>query len=213
MSVYCGIVLTGDEDTACALAFLTDDGTVTYSTPDDETIIERIEDHRPDVIALNAPQEQQQPKDFHAPIEPQDDDQAAEESSDDDNGDDHALHPATAAQFRSGEEELIADGYSMLPTAMRDRRLLERAEFLSNSIKRSGIGATIIESNPRLVAERLDIGGDTELKAYGVETEDIDGVREFDALLLALTAKFFDEDKAVDKDIIIPETLDEMGGE
>lgn len=191
MDAYCGIKLTGDRDEDCTLAFITEDGVDTYSTGDDQEIMDLIEDYRPHVIALNAPPE------------PVRDKELVRQPSDDD--DEPELDPATAQQFRSGEEELVEDGYTILPTDMRDRRLLERAEFLSNSIQRTGIGSQIIESNPKLVSQRLDITDDQHLEAYGVDTSDIDNVWEFDAVLLAYTAKQYAEDNCDGEDIVLPE--------
>lgn len=210
MSSYCGIILKGDEEAACALAFITEDGVTTYSTTDDEQIMEHLEEYRPQVVALNAPQEHVHDEELHQPT-PSKTKETEETGPGSSNEEDtNGLDPATAQQFRSGEKELVEDGHSMLPTGMRDRRLLERAEFLSNSIKRSGLGSTIIESNPKLVAKKLDVSGDRKLEAYGIDTTDIENVYEFDAVLLALTAKFFDEDQYEDKDIILPKSLDEM---
>lgn len=206
MDTYAGIILTGDEDEPCALAFIMEEaGTAvkTYSTTEDERIMELLEEHRPTVVALNAPQQRPKREDFQNPVEPQ---QSEEEQQDDtEDGDDRELDPATAQQFRSGEQELVEEGYNVLPQQMRDNQLLERAEFLSNSIKRAGLGTTIIESNADLVARRLNVTGDDGLEAYGLETDSINSVHEFDAVLLAYTAKLYVDDETVDKDLILPE--------
>lgn len=223
MTTYCGIILTGTEDDPCGLAFITDDDVHAYSTPDDERMIELLEEHRPQVVALNAPQERlkseqirkermeneqrQRMKEQQEKQQKQQEQENPEEekpgaSDDDDEG---PLDPETAQMYRSGEEELVDEGHSILPQEMRDSSLLERAEFLANSIKRSGVGAHIIESNPRLVADILDVAGDRELSAYGVETEDVHNVTEFDAALLALVARFYDEDMVQEKDIVLPD--------
>lgn len=211
---YCGIILKGDEDEDCALAFITEDGVRTYSTADDEEIMGYIEEHRPEVIALNAPQEHRPQTAFYDPVtegNPEQPNESKDDEKDDEDTEESEspLHPETAKLYRSGEEELIKEGYSILPQEMRNRRLLERAEFLCNSIKRSGVGSTIIESNPGLVAKKLGITGDRQLEAYGVDTSDVENVYEFDALLLALTARFYAEDEYEDKDIILPKSLDE----
>lgn len=187
METYCGIILKGGEDEDCGVAFITDAGVETYSTQDDEEIMELVKEYRPRIIALNAPQEVVADKIFPGTVE--------EETP---------LDPETAKLFRSGEKELIDEGYSMLPQDMRNRRVLERAEFISNSVKRSGVGARIIESHPGLIAKKLEVTGDHHLEAYGLETEDIENVWEFDAVLLALTAKLFDEDMCEGDDIILP---------
>lgn len=222
MTTYCGIVLTGTKDDPCGLAFITDDGVHAYSTPDDEEMIELLEEHRPQVVALNAPQErlkseqirkermeneqrQRMKEQQKKQQEQQGQDDPEDENPENAEEDEDLLDPKTAQMYRTGEEELVEEGHSILPQEMRDSSLLERAEFLANAIKRSGVGAHIIESNPRLVADILDVAGDRELSAYGVETEDVHNVTEFDAALLALVARFYDEDMVQEKDIVLPD--------
>lgn len=54
--MYCGIVLTGEEDERCALAFLDDDGSLeTASLAEDEDILDLLDEKRPSIVAFNAP--------------------------------------------------------------------------------------------------------------------------------------------------------------
>lgn len=170
--MYCGIMLRGDTETACGIAFITDDEVTTASTTEDDEILALLEEYRPIVITLNAPSERE-----------------------DIDG------------FREGEEDLIEDGFSMLPQEMRDRGVLERAEFLTERIKRSGVGARVIESDPHVVMDQLDIAGDADLKDYGYDTGPIESATEFEAVVLALTAKLYDEDHYEEKGLIIPKEL------
>lgn len=190
MTTYCGIMLTGEKEKPCGLAFISDEGVTTHSTTGDEEIMSLLEDNRPKIIALNAPAERAKKNKLH-------------ESPDDD--DESALDPETSQMFTKDEEELVNEGHALLPQEMRDQQLLERAEFLVNTVKRAGIGAQFIQSKPNLIAETLNVEGDTMLEAYGIDTSDIEHVREHDALLLAFTAKRYDEEDYEDKDIILPE--------
>lgn len=52
--VYAGVILSGDPETPCALAFL-GDAVETYSVTDDEKIVEVIEDHEPRFLAFGHP--------------------------------------------------------------------------------------------------------------------------------------------------------------
>lgn len=187
--MYCGIVLSGAEEQPCGVACVEDETVETLSTVEDAEIIDFLEERRPIVIALNAPPE-------HVPEE--DLSESPEESD---------LDEHTAQQFRKGEEELVNEGFSILPQEMRDRNLLERAEYLATGIKGSGVGAEIIESHPRIAMEKLDIGGDADLDGYGIETGTVRSAREFEAVVLALVARLYDEDHYEDRDVIIPKEL------
>lgn len=175
MTTYCGIKLTGEQEDPCTLVCINGD-TVTLSTTEDEELMDALRDHRPKILALNAP-----------------------ETSGQQEG------------FRENEQELVDKGYQMRPLEMRNQQLLERAEFLSNTIKRSGMGIQIIESNPYVIAQQLDVEGDAVLEEHGIDTGPIENVAAFDAALLALTAKLYDEHDHETADIVLPhpETDDE----
>ncbi len=113
--------------------------------------------------------------------------------------------------FREGDEDLIDEGHAMLPQGMRDTALLERAAFLTRSVRRTGFGQ-VIEVDPDIARQELDIEGDDGLGDYGYETGDIHTVDEFHAVVLALTAKLFDHDQYSDYGIIVPDLDAESGG-
>lgn len=173
---YCGIMLTGEEGGRVGMAFLTADREVECVTvTDDEAIMDQLEQHRPEVIVLNAPPEREK-----------------------------------TSGFRKGEEELIEEGYNLLPQGMRDRRLLERAEFLTNTIMRSGLGATVIESEPTVAAEKLDITGDDHLEARGLEVSGVNNTLEFDALVLAWVGKLYVDEETEEKSLIVPQVEEDQ---
>lgn len=170
--VYGGIVLSGNPETPCALAFLGDEVT-TYTTTDDEEIVEIIEEHGPRFLA------------FANPIQ----------GPDVDDG------------FRDGEEELVDEGYSFRPQAMHDADKLERAVFLRNTLKRT-VMPEMIECRPKITADILDIQGDDDLEDFGIPVESIASMREFEAVLAAITAQFYAEDQYEDQGFIVPKELD-----
>lgn len=184
--MYCGIMLTGDADKPCGVAFLDEDGVETFSPTGDEEIVDLVRERNPSIVALNAAPERE-PDRVDTPNE------------------DSALDPETASQFREGEQDLVDDGHAVLPRTMRDRKLLERAEFIANSLKKSGVGCTIIESRPGIVAKMLDVATDDDLAQHDIDPSSIQHTREFDATLLALTARMHDAEETADKDIIVPE--------
>ncbi len=173
--MYCGIHLAGDTDDDSTVACISDAGTETFSVSTNDEIVALLEERRPEVTALNAPPTRA--------TEPKKGDGA----------------------FRSGEEELIDEGHTMLPQGMRDRAVLERADHLSRHIEASGIGTTLIESDAQIVSERLGIEGDPDLTARGIATEGISSTWEFDAVVLALVAKLYADNQCEDHDIVVPE--------
>ncbi|MDY6769277.1 MAG: hypothetical protein SVW02_04185 [Candidatus Nanohaloarchaea archaeon] len=107
-------------------------------------------------------------------------------------------------EFRSGEEDLIEEGHAMLPQGMRDRAVLERADHLSRHIEASGIGTTLIETNARVASERLGLGGDEDLEAEGIDTGGIETVWEYDAVVLAVVAKLYADNRCEEYGIVVP---------
>lgn len=110
----------------------------------------------------------------------------------------------TDKEFREGEEDLIEEGFSFLPREMHDRNKLERTEFMKNTLKREVPQAEIIECRPMITAEVLGIEGDDELEDLGLETEDIHSTTEFEALLAAITAKYYANEMYRDKGFVLP---------
>ncbi|MFB6265987.1 MAG: hypothetical protein ABEI07_02775, partial [Candidatus Nanohaloarchaea archaeon] len=101
--------------------------------------------------------------------------------------------------------ELVDEGHRLLPQGMRDGSVLERAEHLSRSIEASGVGTVIVESDPVLVSERMGLAGDEGLEDLGVETGTIEDVREYDAVVLAVVAELYSDNRCEDHGIVVPE--------
>ncbi|MDY6761886.1 MAG: hypothetical protein SVY41_02460 [Candidatus Nanohaloarchaea archaeon] len=110
-----------------------------------------------------------------------------------------------ATDFREGEEELIDDGHAMLPQGMRDQAVLERADHLARSIQAAGTGTTIIESNARLAGDILGLEGDADLEDHGIGTGDITSTRQYDAVVLAIVADLYADNRCEDHGIVVPE--------
>lgn len=111
----------------------------------------------------------------------------------------------TDQKFREGEQDLIDEGFSFLPRSMHNKHKLERTEFMKNTLKREVPQAEIIECRPMITAEVLDVEGDEDLENLGIETEEIHSTIEFEALLAAITAKYYANEMYRDKGFILPE--------
>ncbi|MCJ7479258.1 MAG: hypothetical protein MUP63_03730 [Candidatus Nanohaloarchaeota archaeon QJJ-7] len=187
--MYCGILLSGSTDEDSCVAFLEEGAIETFSVETNDEIIELVDEKSPEIITLNAsPERKQRGEGFSEP--------------EDSEG---SLDPETASKFREGEQELVEEGHSLLPQRMREKSVLERADHLSRRIEASGSGSQIIESNSRIVTEILDLSGDEELEDLGIETSDIETVWEYDAVVLAVVAKLYSDDRCEEHGIIVPE--------
>ncbi|MDY6769749.1 MAG: hypothetical protein SVU88_02130 [Candidatus Nanohaloarchaea archaeon] len=185
--MHCGIVLTGDTDDDSSVAFLDDGAVETFSVATNDDILALVEERRPSVVALNAAPERS--------TGTEDRDATSTESS---------LDPETASQFRSGEEDLVAEGHALLPQGMRERAVLERADHLARSIEAAGVGTQVIESNARIASERLGLEGDADLERFGIDTADIATVWEYDAVVLAIVARLHADNRCEEYGIVVP---------
>lgn len=112
--------------------------------------------------------------------------------------------PEDKKGFREGEEELIEEGYALLPYGMRGmRRLSERALSLRARVIQE-VDMEFMECHPTTTGEVLDVKGDEDLENYGINTEVIKNTHEFDAVLAVLTALFYKRGDYEDHDIIVP---------
>ncbi len=170
---FCGIVLSGDAGTRCAVAFLSDE-LETFTEKDDQRLLELIEERKPVVVAFTVPMEGSNVQEG----------------------------------FRDGEQDMVDDGHAFLPVEMRDNDEMERALFLKNSLQRSGFMHEVIECRPMISAEVLGVQGDDELEDLGVPTDDIHNMTEFEAVMAAVTAKFYANDRYEEKGFIVPKRLD-----
>ncbi|MCJ7450320.1 MAG: hypothetical protein MUP58_01115 [Candidatus Nanohaloarchaeota archaeon QJJ-9] len=168
--VFCGLVITGEKEKPCGVAFLNDD-LESFSVTEDEEILTLMDKHKPDVIAFNVP----------------------------------LTGPGKTEGFREDEEDLVDEGYSFLPPAVHDDMKLERAVFLKNSIKRMEFMPELVECRPELTSEILKVKSDAELEDRGFDPSPVSNVREFNAVLAAITAKLYSNDGCVDKGVLVPE--------
>lgn len=168
--MHCGIILTGDTEEDCSVAFIDEGVTETFSCSTNDEIVELIEEKKPEVVALNAPPEREEGK-----------------------------------EFRGGDRDLIDEGHAILPQGMRDNAVLERADHLARMIEASGVGTVIIETNARVSSDILGLEGDEDLEGLGVDTACIETVWEYDAVVLAVVARLYSNNRCVDHGIVVPE--------
>ncbi len=107
------------------------------------------------------------------------------------------------------EEDLKEDGFIFTPSrhdTHRVRRFQAFEGLLKQSIAVDDV-PEFLRFNPSITRKELAIDGDSALESYGIETEDINSAGEFDAVLGAITARFYDQGQAEDRGIVVPEPL------
>ncbi len=108
------------------------------------------------------------------------------------------------------EEKLKEEGYSFTP-ASDDSKRVRRMEALKAYLfeEMGSDSPEIIRFNPFITAEELAIHSDDALESYGIDPSGIATAEEFDAVLGAVTARFYQQNSVEDLGVIVPDTLRE----
>jgi len=109
-------------------------------------------------------------------------------------------------ELTSQEEDLKEEGYSFTPTSM-EKKKSKRLQALKASLTRQGVNPELIRFDPHITAKELAIDGDHALESMGVETDELNNSHQFDAMLGAVTARFYQQDQFEDLGVIVPESL------
>ena len=109
-------------------------------------------------------------------------------------------------ELEKKEEELEEEGYLFSPGA-HDETLRRRAAHLKQLIQQTGLETELIRYEPMITSRELALDGDKALESMGFETSHIKKSRDFDAVLGAVTARFYDQDQFEDLGVIVPEAL------
>jgi len=107
------------------------------------------------------------------------------------------------------EEELKEEGYTFMPSGAQKKKT-KHFQTLKAVVRRDMMEPPeFISFNPFITAEELALDGDSALESLGVSTADINSSKQFDAVLGAVTARFYDQGHYKDLGVIVPEKLDE----
>jgi predicted nuclease with RNAse H fold len=110
-------------------------------------------------------------------------------------------------EFTKQEKELKEEGYIFTPNSHQTRKV-ERMQSLERHLNHAmGGRIQIIRFEPQITARELAIDSEQDLKSIGVEG-DIGSVEEFDAVLGAVTARFYSQGQFEDLGVVVPEPLD-----
>jgi len=111
-------------------------------------------------------------------------------------------------ELTEAEKELKQEGYIFEPNSF-NRTKVERLQSLSRRLKHRIEFIELIRFDPQITSKELMIDGEDDLRSFGVEGE-IEDVKTFDAVLGAITARFYDGDQYEDLGVIVPESLGEI---
>lgn len=110
-------------------------------------------------------------------------------------------------EFTKEERELKDEGYGFTPNAYQKKKV-ERMQSLERHINHSmGGRIEVIRFEPQITADELAIDSEEDLASLGVEGV-IGSVREFNAVLGAVTARFYSQGQFEDYGVIVPQNLD-----
>ena len=109
-------------------------------------------------------------------------------------------------EFTKKEEELREEGQIFTPNSHQKRKV-ERMQSLERHLKHElGGQIGIIRFEPQITARELAIDSENDLASIGIEGE-ISGAEEFNAVLGAVTARFYTQGQFNDLGVIVPENL------
>jgi predicted nuclease with RNAse H fold len=109
-------------------------------------------------------------------------------------------------EFTEEEEELREEGHIFTPNSHQKRKV-ERMQSLERHLNHEmGGEIEIIRFEPQITARELAIDSEKDLASIGVVGE-ISGAEEFDAVLGAVTARFYSQGQFSDLGVIVPENI------
>lgn len=111
-------------------------------------------------------------------------------------------------ELHEEEEELKEEGYSFTPSRTEPKKI-KRLQALKAEVNHlmPQNAPEFIRFDPFITSEELALDGDASLESLGVATDNINSSREFDAVLGAVTARFYQQDQFNDLGVIVPDSL------
>jgi len=106
------------------------------------------------------------------------------------------------------EEELVDEGHQFSPST-QNKTLGRRAMHLKQLMAQNKPNIEFIRYDPMLTSKELAIDGDDALKSYGISIDSISSSSEFDAVLGAVTARFYQEGACEDLGVQVPTSFEE----
>lgn len=117
-------------------------------------------------------------------------------------------------ELMDGEEELKEEGYRFTPVShekMKSRRLESLRSALEAELGQES--PEIIRFDPHITSRQLAIDSDKALSSLGINPEPIQSAGEFDAVLGAITSRFYQQNQFEDMGVIVPSSLEKESEE
>lgn len=105
------------------------------------------------------------------------------------------------------EEELKEEGYSFTPSA-NEKKKVERARAIDRSLKHHMDNPPeLIRFDPFISSRELALDSDKAVESLGVDASNIESSQEFDAVVGAITARFYSQNQYKESGVVIPENI------
>lgn len=105
------------------------------------------------------------------------------------------------------EQELKEEGHVFTPSS-NEKKKVERMRAIERSLQHHmDRPPEIIRFDPRISSEELALHGDEGLESYGLDTSGIESSRQLDAVVGAVTARFYSENQFEDLGVIVPQGI------
>jgi predicted nuclease with RNAse H fold len=106
-------------------------------------------------------------------------------------------------EFTKAEKDMKEEGFIFTPNSFQKDKV-ERLQSLEKFTKhRLSYLPDFIRFEPQISAEELKITSESDLESFGI-SGDIGGAKEFDAVLGAVTARFYEQGDFEEMGVVIP---------
>jgi len=110
-------------------------------------------------------------------------------------------------EFTKDEQELQDEGYIFTPNSHQERKV-ERLQSLEKHVKHKlDYIPEFIRFEPQITSRELALDDEKALNSLGVDG-DIGSAKEFDAVLGAVTSRFYGQGQYEEYGVVVPESLD-----
>lgn len=112
-------------------------------------------------------------------------------------------------ELTAQEEKLKEKGYNFTPTHTETKKV-KRLQAVKGVLERDmEEPPTFIRFDPFITSKELAIDEEQGFESYGVDTDCLGSANEFDAMLGAVTARFYQQNQYQELGVIVPNTLEE----
>lgn len=106
------------------------------------------------------------------------------------------------------EQELVEDGHSFVPNHFEAGKS-KRLEDLKRRVK-GALGVEMpafIRFDPGITSSELGLDSDRALESMGIDSSAIESAAQFDAVLGAVTARYYEQNQTEEKGVVVPKNV------